>query len=133
MRKVVATVLGGLVVASSGCAELANSVGAVRILAAVNPDRVQLSKPRNGIVTISGLPGAVSGEATLVQVVVSHFSGLLMGEISIGRESADVSPGGGFFLAIGSASKPVVSGDDLYLIPATKTATIGRRVTLKVP
>lgn len=106
--------------------------------------RVVLTAPANGVVHVYGRPGAIrGGEASTVTLTIVREGGVVPGQyhvehlasgIPVASTFATVLPDGSFTeVTLGSAGRPVQSGDELNLTPIKGISQVGPAVPLPVP
>lgn len=107
------------------------------------PERVAVSAPRDGVVSVSGGPGAVVGEVTTLTLTIVREAvpapafrlQHLGGQLPIASTFAAVKPDGSFDpVSLGEAERPVQAGDELNLTPQNGVRQVGYTVgNLHVP
>jgi hypothetical protein len=114
--------------------------------AVVDPFKLVVSTPEDGVVRISGKPGTVSGgvsttvtltilrETVASPVPAFRIMHLGSGGLPIASSFAVLSPDGGFTeVPVGDPDRPVRSGDELNVTPQNGTTQSGFPVAVQVP
>lgn len=113
----------------------------------VDFSRVSIAAPSNGQITIAGAAGAVTGQATtLTLTVIDHNASPipspptgyrvqhLTGLVPVDSGYASLNVDGGFAaVTLGSADRPVRSGDEVNVTPEQGIAQAGYTVATTVP
>lgn len=141
-------VLIGLLALSSGlaaCQAAPNSASApvtVAALPTVAIAKVVVTSPKDGLITVQGLPGAVPGkQVTLVQITVARETPQALTLLHLGHGArpyftahAKVTGDGAFeTVSLGSTALPVQVGDQLALSLYQGTLAAGPEAGLLVP
>ena len=107
------------------------------------PSQVKLAPISEGLLKVSGAPGAIVGEnvttVTLsvwrMQVAPTTYRVNHVGtHLAIASSYSPVAPDGSFKeVTLGAADRPIQSGDELVLTPQAGTSQAGPPVTIVIP